>query len=106
MRHSRCERSRGVNRDHGDGASKALRAAATARSTSTADACATWTRTSSVDGFTVAKVFPSFASTHSPSISSCLGEERNARTAGRRVELSSDMVAFQETWCGSGTGAT
>ncbi len=78
MRHSRWERSRGVIFDHGEGDSKALRAATTARSTSTADAWATWTSTSSVEGLRVAKVLPSFASTHSPSMSSCLGEDRNA----------------------------
>ena len=97
MRHSRWERSRGVIRDHGEGDSNALRAATTARSMSTAEAWATWTSTSSVAGSIVAKVLPSFASTHSPSIRSCLGEDRNERTAGRRLGRSCDMGTFQET---------
>ena len=94
MRHSRWERSRGFIRDQGEPASKALRAATTARSASTAEAWATWTSTSSVAGSTVAKVWPSLASTHSPSMSSCFGEERNELTAGRRSGRSFGMVAF------------
>ena len=99
MRHSRWERSRGDIFDHGEGASNAVRAATTARSTSTADAWATWTRTASVEGLTVSKVLPSFASTHSPSMSSCLGVERNSWTAGRSVVVSVVMMAFR--MCGT-----
>ena len=102
MRHSRWERSRGDIVDHGEGDSNAVRAATTARSTSTAEAWATWTRTCSVDGLTVSKVVPSLASTHSPSMSSCLGVERNSWTAGRRVMVPEmlSVVMGGLPWCG------
>src|SRR3712207_5580681 len=97
MRHSRRERSRGDIFDQAEPDLNALRADTTARSASTAEACATWTKTSSVAGLTVSKVWPSLESTHSPSISSCLGEDSNEETAGRSWVFS-DMGSLP--WCG------
>ena len=60
-------RSRGVIRGHGP-SSNALRAAATARSTSAGVACGTVPITSSVAGLTTSRASSPLLSTHSPSM--------------------------------------
>lgn len=67
MRNRYLARSEPGSADH---FSKALRAAFTARSTSSEPAWATSERTSSEDGETVLKTLPSAASTNSPSMNS------------------------------------
>lgn len=67
MRNRYLARSEPGSADH---FSKALRAALTARSTSSAPAWATSERTSSVEGETVLKTLPSAASVNSPSMKS------------------------------------
>ena len=65
MRNRYLARSEPGSADH---FTNALRAAFTARSTSSAPAWATSDRTSSVDGETVLKTLPSAASVNSPSM--------------------------------------
>ena len=67
MTRPRCD---AFMRRQGESSAKALRAARTARSMSSACPCATWASSSSVAGFRVANVLPDAASTHSPPISS------------------------------------
>ena len=73
-------RADGVIRRHSDSYANAFRAARTARSMSSFSPWAASASRSSVAGLIVSNVAPEAASTHSPSISSLPGYDRNVAT--------------------------
>src|SRR4029077_16335145 len=97
MRQMIRPRSDGVILLHGP-SSNALRAAFTARSTSSASPSARWARVSPVAGLGVANVLPDAASAHCPLMNSCRGAPMKFSTFRSRVTVMNALLP----WLGGG----